>query len=134
MYSEDWKRDADADAFWTLVDLGKEDLEAFRDALRALERRALIRFAWMYEERASRLGQPRFQRHTAPDLSEDAYDDLARWVVEQGRDYYEHVVNHPAEMPSDLEEGIPRPRLYYEADNIFEELFGEDLPPYGYDY
>ena len=133
MNGDDRKHDVDPDAFWDLIDLASEDRGAFVAALHSLDRKGLIRFAWTYEERASRLMQTRYQRHMAPGLSEDAQDDVARWVVEQGRDRYERVLTYPAEMPSERESGTPSPRVYYDADNVFEERFGEGLPPYGYD-
>lgn len=134
MYSEDWKRDADPEAFWALVALAREDPDAFRAALRDLDRRALIRFYWMFEEAASRLGAERYRRHTAPTLSEDAYDDVAEWVVGQGREHYEHVLSHPREMPREVDTRDPALRMRYEAGSVFAERFNDEIPPYGYDY
>jgi hypothetical protein len=134
MYSENWKRDFDPEAFWALVRTARGDLGAFRAALERLDRRALIRFSWAFEEAASRLGAEPFRQHADPALSEDAYDDLAEWVVGQGREHYEHVLAHPEALPNDVDTRDPALRMRYEAGAVFAERFGDEIPPYGYDY
>lgn len=134
MNSEEWKKDADPEAFWALIELARKDFEAFLAALKGLDRRGLIRFAWMFEELASGLGAEPYASHTNPEFSEDVLDDLWDEVVGKGRAFYEEVLAHPERMPADVDYSDPSHRMRYEASNVFFERYGEEIPPYSYDY
>jgi len=134
MYSEEWKKDANPEEFWVLIELAQRSLPAFVEKLKSKDRRGLIRFAWLFEEFVSALGREPYQQYTDPTLSEDALDDLWEEVVGRGRRFYEDVVNHPERMPRDIDHSDPSHRIKYETTNVFYERFGEEIPPYGYDY
>lgn len=134
MYSEAWKKDANPNTFWALVELARKDYEAFVAALKNLNRRELIRFAWMFEEFASRLGEEPYQRRINPTFSEDVTDDLWEEVVGKGQAFYEDVLEHPDKMPADVDYSDPSHQMRYEASNVFFERYGEEIPPYSYDY
>lgn len=134
IYSEGWRKDADFDAFWALVDLARTDHPAFVAKLRAADRRELIRFEWIFVEMASALGREPYRRFTDPTLSEDARDDLWEAVVGRGRAFYEDVLAHPERMPREVDSDDVSHRMRYEASNVFFERFGEEIPPHSYDY
>ncbi|MEO0406911.1 MAG: DUF4240 domain-containing protein [Cyanobacteria bacterium P01_A01_bin.135] len=134
MYSEDWKNDVSIDEFWSLVELARNDKRAFLKALRGMERRGLIRFSWLFEEFASRLGKKPYSSHTNSTFSEDVLEDLWEEVVGRGQEFYENVVSHPEEMLVDIDYSDPSHEMRYEASNIFFERYGEEIPPYSYDY
>jgi hypothetical protein len=134
MYSEEWKQDADPEQFWSLVALARTDQPAFVAALEGLDRKALIRFAWTFEELASALGAEPYASHTDPEFSEDVLDDLWEEVVGRGREFYADVLAHPERMPADVDYSDPSHRMRYAASNVFFARHGEEIPPYGYDY
>jgi hypothetical protein len=120
--------------FWSLVDLARTDAEAYQERLRGMDRKALIRFAWTFEELSSSLGDERYTRHTDPDLSEDALDDLWQEVVGRGRAFYDDVLAHPEKIPAEADSSDPSHWIRYHASNVFHERFGGEIPPYSYDY
>lgn len=134
MYSETWRKDINMDQFWALVELARTDFPAFVEALRNADRQELIRFAWVFEELASRLGGKRYRKYTNPSFSEDSTDDLWNEVVGRGRAFYEDVIAHPQKMPSDIDYSDPSHKMRYEASNVFFERYGEEIPPFSYDY
>lgn len=134
MYSEDWKKEADAGEFWSLVDLARRDTSAFQTTLERLDRRGLIRFSWMFEEFASRLGDQPFVDRDDPEASEDFLDDLAEEVVGQGRAFYEDVIAHPENMPEEVDYDDASHIIRAAASDTFFHRFGEEIPPYSHDY
>ena len=134
MYDEAWKKDANPEEFWSLVDLGRKDKDAFVERLNSLDRRELIRFVWMFEDFASELGNERYSQHTNASFSEDSLDDLWEEVVGRGRAFYEDVIANPEKMPADIDHSDPSHMMRYEAGNVFHERYGEEIPPYSYDY
>jgi hypothetical protein len=134
MYDEGWKKEANPDEFWSLVELGRKDRDAFVERLKSLDRKALIRFAWMFENYASELGNEPYSEHVDPSFSEDSLDDLWDEVVGRGQAFYEDVIAHPEKMPADVDHSDPSHMMRYEAGNVFHERYGEEIPPYSYDY
>jgi hypothetical protein len=133
-YSEAWKKDADPDEFWDLISLARKDFAAFGEKLKGMDRRALIRFAWMFEEHASVLGNEPYSKHTDSTFSEDSLDDLWEEVVGRGRGFYEGVIAHPEKMPAEIDYSDVSHQIRYEASNVFHERYGEEIPPFSYDY
>ncbi len=134
MYNEDWKKDANLSEFWELVAIARSDYKAFVDILGKTDRQGLIRFAWLFEELASRLGQEQYLRYTDPNFSEDVLDDLWEEVVGKGQFFYEEVLVHPERIPPDVDYSDPSHRMRYEVSNVFFERYGTEIPPYSYDY
>lgn len=131
---DEWKGDADEDEFWSLVGLARTDQDAFRGKLEALDRRALLRFAWMFEERVRELSGEPHLRHMPANFSEDSIDDLGTWVVGQGRAYYDEVMANPDRLPTNVDFQDPAMFMRYTASQVYRSRFGGTLPPYGDDY
>jgi len=134
MYSEKWKKDANLDEFWAMIDLARKDYPAFITTLKSMNRRGLIRFSWLFEDLASALGAEPYLQYANPEFSEDALDDLWNEVVCRGRAFYENVINHPDQMPADADNSDPSHKMRYAANRIFRDRYGKELPPYSYDY
>ena len=134
MTSETWRNEINLDQFWALVDLARTNFPAFTDRLMNADRRELIRFAWVFEELASFLGEKRFRKYTNPDFSEDSTDDLWEEVVGRGRAFYKDVLTHPQKMPAEIDPSDPSHKMRYQAGKIFFERFGEEIPPFSFDY
>jgi len=133
-YSEEWRKDADLGEFWRLVALAREDRAAFLQTLREMDRRGLIRFAWLFEELMTQLGREPHASHTPPEFSEDAVEDLWEEVVGRGREFYERVIADPARMPWETDASDPSHRIRYDAGNVYFERYGEEIPPHSHHY
>lgn len=133
-YSEDWTRDADPEHFWSLVDLAYRDPTGFLARLQREDRRGLIRFAWLFEDFASRLADEPYVDTADPELSEDRIDDLCESVVGRGRTFYEQVLADPGLMPLELRRGDPARHARRTVFDIYHERYGGEIPPYSYDY
>jgi hypothetical protein len=61
-----------------------------------------------------------------PGTSEDGADDISRWVVAQGRDFYQDVHDHPEKTPyaSDRREDA---QLFPEISEVFYDRFGDEI-------
>jgi hypothetical protein len=119
--------DFDTNEFWKLVDLAQRDFDAFTTRLQKMSRDELVGFEWKFEEMAGYLYKPEFGVNYP---SEDAFEDLAAFVVGQGRAFYEKVIENPAEMPSDWNRAQHGIDIQYEASNVFYDRFGEEMPPF----
>lgn len=58
-------------------------------------------------------------------------DDISRWVVSQGKEYYTHVLEHPEAIPKYKAQSDPG-NVYYKAETVYEERFG-DMPDFVWD-
>jgi hypothetical protein len=92
--------DSIPDEFWRAIEEARQDRMKFREILQKMNRGNILRFYWTYAELAIRIRTKRFSQHADPDLSEDGMDELANWVVAQGRDYYRNIILHPEKIPA----------------------------------
>ena len=114
--------------FWKLVDLAQKDFDAFTRRLEKMTREELIAFEWKFEETAGYLYKPEFGVNYP---SEDAFEDLAAYVVGQGKKYYENVLSNPEEMPTDRDRSKHGLDIQGQAATVFYERYGEEMPPFG---
>lgn len=85
-------------------------------------------FAQNFMEAATQLKDDPFLQHVAPDTSEDGMDDIANWVVSQGKEAYMQVWEHPETVPKHIDVGDPA-NLYYVAESVYKKRFGK-MPDY----
>src|SRR5438067_13874525 len=116
------------DEFWSLVDLSKNNEDAFTEELRKLTQGSLIRFAWLLREGAALLQNEAHLRHVAPGLSEDALDDLFLWVMMQGKDFYTDVFYHPERTPSSVDARDPSLRVLGAAEREYRSRYNQPIP------
>jgi hypothetical protein len=88
--------------FWSLVDLARDDREAYRARLRQLDETELVRWYWTFDRLAGWLRDSPYVEHMDPGLMGDDVDDVAQWVVAQGRDAYFDVIDHPDHVPKEV--------------------------------
>jgi hypothetical protein len=113
--------------FWKLVDLAQADFDAFTRKLEKMSREELTAFEWKFEETAGYLYKPEFGVNYP---SEDAFEDLAAYVVGQGKTYYEKVLGNPAEMPTETDRDKHGLDIQGQAATVYYERFGEEMPPF----
>lgn len=119
------------DEFWKLIDLARTDYEAFVAALRTMEREDLVRFYWTYEDAAAELKEEPYIDNMSPDISEDGIDDVAQWVVAQGKKFYLDVIQEPNKVPLRVDSA---PEILGEVVIVFDDRYDEPIPYPDEDY
>lgn len=86
----------------------------------------VIRFRNEFLLAAAQLADQPFLEHLEPGTSEDTMQDVAEWVVSQGKQFYVDVWNKPQRIGDvDLRTGATFSGV---ADNVFWERFGMAVP------
>jgi hypothetical protein len=114
-----------SDDFWGLIDLARSDYDRYVETVHGMDREALMRFYWNYEDAAAEFKGDPYVKYMSPQLSEDGIDDVAQWIVAQGKDYYRNVVNHPEMVPYRVENP---PEILGEVVHEFDERYDEPIP------
>lgn len=121
-------------AFWQLIESGLSDPEVVLKRIRELPEQDLVDFWWLYQDLIDELTEPEYtQSFSGHAVSEDDMEDVAAWAVQQGKAYYEHVRDHPAEFPGAVPENS-RPSYRGEAVEVYDDRYGDmirdpDEPP-----
>jgi hypothetical protein len=92
--------DSIPDDFWQTIEEAGQDRSKFRELLKTMNRGRINRFYWTYEELANRIRTEPYWQYANPDLSEDGMAELANWIVAQGRNYYQNILEHPDQIPA----------------------------------
>lgn len=114
------------DQFWTLISLAKQDTAAFVKKLEGMSQVELIGFAWKFEDLAGFLYDEEYHQGR---FSEDYLEDLCDWVVAQGKEFYENVLNNPDQMPTEVNYSDPDIDIPYQVSTVYYDRFGEEMPP-----
>lgn len=93
--------------FWDRIEGAGGDLRVFKGLLSELSEGQLRQMAEQYGGLARSLvtgGHDRFPEELREELTE-TLEEIANWVITQGRDYYERILEHPEGFP-------PRGRIH----------------------
>ena len=85
------------------------------------------RFDDEFQQAAAELKDDPFLEYIDADQSEDGIDDIARWVVSQGKAFYFEIWRHPEKIPPRLDDRKTE-ILSGVADSVHYEKFGSGLP------
>lgn len=111
--------------FWETVEKGGRDPNRMREVLASLSGEDLQRFADELEWAITQMRGRKFARIHGD--SEDIAEDVAAWVVSQGRDSYARVYDDPALFP-DIDHLNLSESFAGLAEQVYEERFGEEMP------
>jgi hypothetical protein len=112
--------------FWAIIDDAKGSREALESRLNHLKKDDVTRFQNEFLDAAAQLSDEPFLVHLDDDTSEDTMQDVAEWVVSQGKQFYVDVWNTPARIASvDVRRGVTYSGV---ADNVFWKRFGTSVP------
>jgi hypothetical protein len=118
----DWTR------FWELIDLGRKDPEALERRIGEMTEAELVEFFSIWEQTVADLKDDEFTEHMPYPHSEDTLDDIAKWVVGQGSDFYEDVMLDPSKMPTALPPGEENPGWGGVAYWTYRDRYGAPIP------
>jgi hypothetical protein len=116
-----------SDWFWNIIAMAQKSRARLKEVLGTLSSEELRRFDGEFIQLAADLKDDPFLRYVDPQESEDGIDDITRWVVSQGRAYYQEVWAHPEAIPSRVDSGDEQ-ILSGVADAVHYERFGRGLP------
>jgi hypothetical protein len=91
-----------SDALWQNVELARKNRRSFKTNLKKMERQGLIDLYWEYEEAAGHLKMEPYTDFMDEEASDDTIDDIALWVVAQGKDRYNEILSNPEQTPKTL--------------------------------
>jgi hypothetical protein len=113
--------------FWNIVDRATRSRERLRKLLEGFGSKDLRRFDEEFQQAMAELKDTPFLERIDADQSEDGIDDIARWVVSQGRAFYFEVRRHPEKIPRRLDSRKAE-MLSGVADAAHYARFGKGLP------
>lgn len=120
-------------SFWDLVSLGKRDRAAFRSDIDTLAQADLSRFIWDHQVAEDDLHGAGLREHMGVSATDETVDQLAEWIVDQGIDAYdailEDVAKAPRRMTGNADDGLRRiaQRRYRERFRTAVQLSGSKL-------
>jgi hypothetical protein len=91
--------------FWDLVERFKTDPDAVEEQFREMSRDELRAFYKRWMEQAADLQDDEFREHLPEDTSEDHLEDIAFYVLSQGKKSYDSVMLDPSKIPSTIPDG-----------------------------
>jgi len=108
------------DEFWSIIDRSNKDRNALRPLLEPLGRVDLIMFHRFFMEYGSDL------RDELPEREESDYqEELAWYVVAQGKAFYDDVYEHPEKFPE--EQGPAGRGFRGMIAKVYRDRFGEEV-------
>ncbi len=112
------------DEFWDTIRRAAGSRDTLRDIMTQASQEEVLAFAEDFTEAATQLKDEPFLQYVGPNTSEDGMDDIANWVVSQGKEAYTQVWQHPETIPKHIDVGDPA-NLYYVAESVYYKRFGE---------
>lgn len=117
-----------SDFFWSTIAEANRSRDRLREILLTYSEDELV---WFHEQfvitTAELKGEPFLEYMVG---SEDGVDDVADWVVSQGREYYKSVLDDPSSIPYDVEDDEEDSSLAGVASDIYYERYGKIFEMY----
>jgi hypothetical protein len=118
------------DWFWEVVSVGSQDKKNFGVLLKQMDKGDLIEFYFNYIQAADELKAAPYLNtitSTRPMPSEAELDELCKWVVAQGHQYYTEVFYVPELMPDEMCDRSLVQRILQPVMKEYEERYGESI-------
>jgi hypothetical protein len=112
--------------FWTIIEKADRSRKKMAAVLESMTREEIITFHIHFRDAAYAIATQEYTQYMEENTSEDGVDDITRWIVGQGRDYYFHVYDNPQKTPRSVEPHSSQ-QVYYEIARVFIERFDEDI-------
>jgi len=113
--------------FWGVVAKANKSRDKLQEMLHEMNREDIIRFQNEFQEAAIQLADEPFIEYMDEGISEDGVQDVAEWVVSQGKEFYSDVWDNPENVPETVEAGDSS-TFSSVADNVFWDRFNEAIP------
>ncbi|WP_308367694.1 MULTISPECIES: DUF4240 domain-containing protein [unclassified Microbulbifer] len=113
------------DSFWQTIEVARKDQDQLIAAVNSMSRDQLLEFIWTFQEVAAEFKYEPYTDYVSPELSEDGIDDVASWVVEQGKESTYSVFDNPSRMPERVDHPLG---FLSKAVRAFYKRFGGPIP------
>ena len=117
-----------SDWFWDIVGRANKSQDTLEEILGAMSMEEVRRFQEEFVDASAEIQAEPFTDHMIKG-SEDSVEDVAHWVVSQGREYFLRIWNNPEQIPFSVEEADAS-NLYSVAPKVYYERFGETIDVY----
>ncbi|MGJ1264708.1 DUF4240 domain-containing protein [Sphingobacterium spiritivorum] len=113
--------------FWSLIKKANLDRDTLRGLLANFSKDDLIKFQEEFIDASVELQEAPFTDYM--EESEDGVEDIANWIVSNGKAFYFHILNNPGETPNNVNDFTDQ-ILYGIADEVCVEKYGESTGVY----
>ncbi|MGE8526093.1 DUF4240 domain-containing protein [Chryseobacterium rhizosphaerae] len=113
--------------FWSII--GKADLnrDKLKEILTGFSKEEIIKFQEEFVDASVELQDEPFIDYM--EESEDGVEDIANWVVSNGKELYFQIMGNPEEIPRSVND-VTEQILYGVADEVCVEKYGESTGVY----
>ncbi|MDR6528786.1 hypothetical protein J2787_004225 [Chryseobacterium rhizosphaerae] len=113
--------------FWSII--GKADLnrDKLKEILTGFSKEEIIKFQEEFVDASVELQDEPFIDYM--EESEDGVEDIANWVVSNGKELYFQIMDNPEEIPHSVND-VTEQILYGVADEVCVEKYGESTGVY----
>ncbi|SHG91616.1 DUF4240 domain-containing protein [Pedobacter caeni] len=119
--------DKNSDWFWDIILRAGQSRPKLKAILSAFSKEELLKFQEEFVEASVELQDDPYLEFM--EESEDGVEDIANWVVSKGKSYYDHILQHPNEVPNSVNDYTDE-ILHGVADEVCYEVFGESTGIY----
>lgn len=113
--------------FWNIISEAALDREKLRNILKDMDREDIIEFQSIFVDFSVELQDEPYTDYM--EESEDGIEDIANWVVSNGKEYYNKIIENPNSIPYSVEDRLNEV-LFGVADEVFVDRFGESTGVY----
>lgn len=113
--------------FWNIIAKSGLRREKLKDILMKLDRKDILVFQTLFVDFSVELQDEPYIDNM--EESEDGIEDIANWIVSNGKEYYNKILSNPDLVPYSVEDRLNEV-LYGVADEVFVERFGESTGVY----
>ncbi|MEK3917223.1 DUF4240 domain-containing protein [Paenibacillus sp. FSL H7-0331] len=119
--------DYDSDWFWSIISVSAINRQKLKEILSAFSKEDIIKFQEQFLDASIELQDEPYLAFM--EQSEDGVEDIANWIVSNGKTFYNHILNNPEEIPHSVN-NVTDQILYGVADEVCYEIYGESTGVY----
>lgn len=119
--------DNDSDWFWSIISVSAINRQKLKEILSAFSKEDIIKFQEQFLDASIELQDEPYLAFM--EQSEDGVEDIANWIVSNGKTFYNHILNNPEEIPHSVN-NVTDQILYGVADEVCYEIYGESTGVY----
>ena len=116
-----------SDWFWDIILKSDKNREKLKAILLTFNKEDIVKFQEQFVDASIELQDDPYLEFM--EESEDGVEDIANWVVSNGKDFYYHILEHPNQIPNSVNDFTDQ-ILYGIADEVCYEMFGESTGVY----
>jgi len=117
----------DPEWFWSIIERADLSRDRLEKILKDCTKQQLIKFQEKFVDASIELQDAPFTDYM--EESEDGMEDIANWIVSNGRDFYIQITKNPDKIPTSVND-FTHQILFGVADEVCVEKYGESTGVY----